>query len=256
MRTLPLDDRRRPRLLRLRRARPRRRRRRCCAGTRCAPCWRRRWRRPRRRRPPGVATGHAHIDTAWLWPLGETVRKCVRTFASAVALMDDEPDFRFSCSQAQQYAWVAAREPELFDRIADKVAAGQWIPVGRDVGRARHEPAVGREHRPPDRPRPALVRGALRRALHRGVDPRRVRLPRRSAAGVRRRRDAPLRHAEAVVEPHQPLPPPDVLVGGHRRHSRAHALPAGRHVQRRDHPGRAERRRWSASPSTRGATGR
>ncbi len=31
-----------------------------------------------------VATGHAHIDTAWLWPLAETVRKCTRTFASAV----------------------------------------------------------------------------------------------------------------------------------------------------------------------------
>lgn len=77
-----------------------------------------------------VATGHAHIDTAWLWPLRETVRKCTRTFASAVALMDDAPDFRFVCSQAQQYAWVAEREPELFARIADKVATGQWIPVG------------------------------------------------------------------------------------------------------------------------------
>ena len=77
-----------------------------------------------------VATGHAHIDTAWLWPLSETVRKCSRTFASAVAMMDDEPGFRFSCSQAQQYAWIAEREPELFARIVDKVDDGQWIPVG------------------------------------------------------------------------------------------------------------------------------
>ena len=77
-----------------------------------------------------IATGHAHIDTAWLWPLSETVRKCTRTFASAVALMDGEPGYRFSCSQAQQYAWIAEREPELFARIADKVAEGQWIPVG------------------------------------------------------------------------------------------------------------------------------
>ncbi len=77
-----------------------------------------------------VATGHAHIDTAWLWPIAETVRKCTRTFASAVAVMDTEPDYRFSCSQAQQYAWIAEREPELFARILDKVAAGQWIPVG------------------------------------------------------------------------------------------------------------------------------
>ena len=32
------------------------------------------------------------------------------------------PDYRFSCSQAQQYAWIAEREPELFARITDKVA--------------------------------------------------------------------------------------------------------------------------------------
>jgi alpha-mannosidase len=77
-----------------------------------------------------IATGHAHIDTAWLWPMRETVRKCVRTFASVVALMDDEPDFVFSCSQAQQYEWVRQHEPELFERIRAKVAAGQWVPVG------------------------------------------------------------------------------------------------------------------------------
>ncbi len=77
-----------------------------------------------------VAIGHAHIDTAWLWPLAETIRKCTRTFASAVALMDTAADFRFACSQAQHYAWMAEREPELFARIAGKVAAGQWIPVG------------------------------------------------------------------------------------------------------------------------------
>src|SRR5581483_893991 len=35
-----------------------------------------------------TAVGHAHIDTAWLWPLRETVRKCARTFATAVTLME------------------------------------------------------------------------------------------------------------------------------------------------------------------------
>ena len=113
-----------------------------------ARCPRRRRRRRRRRadvrrllaaelaRPAGagthrvVATGHAHIDTAWLWPTRETVRKCVRTFSSAVGLLDADPEHRFVASQAQQYEWVRQREPELFARIAEKVAAGQWIPVG------------------------------------------------------------------------------------------------------------------------------
>lgn len=77
-----------------------------------------------------VAVGHAHIDTAWLWPIRETVRKCIRTFASAVDLMDEAPDFRFACSQAQQLQWIAETEPELFGRIVAAVEAGQWLPVG------------------------------------------------------------------------------------------------------------------------------
>ncbi|CAN5801062.1 glycoside hydrolase family 38 C-terminal domain-containing protein [soil metagenome] len=77
-----------------------------------------------------VACGHAHIDTAWLWPIRETMRKCRRTFASAVALMDEHPDYRFACSQAQHYAWIESQDPELFGRITAKVRAGQWLPVG------------------------------------------------------------------------------------------------------------------------------
>ena len=50
--------------------------------------------------------GHAHIDTAWLWPVAETKRKCVRTFSSAIRLMDSFPEFRFVCSQAQQLTWI------------------------------------------------------------------------------------------------------------------------------------------------------
>jgi alpha-mannosidase len=77
-----------------------------------------------------VAVGHAHIDTAWLWPVRETVRKCVRTFASALRLMDEEPDYRFVCSQAAQQEWMRVLHPELFARMQERAAAGQWIPVG------------------------------------------------------------------------------------------------------------------------------
>ena len=77
-----------------------------------------------------VAVGHAHIDTAWLWPIRETKRKCVRTFASAVALMDDYPEYVFAASSAQHYTWIEERHPELFAKIADRVERGQWEPVG------------------------------------------------------------------------------------------------------------------------------
>ena len=76
------------------------------------------------------ATGHAHIDSAWLWPLRETQRKTARTFANVTALAGDYPELVFSCSQAQQYAWVRDRYPEVFRRIREAVKAGQWAPVG------------------------------------------------------------------------------------------------------------------------------
>jgi alpha-mannosidase len=77
-----------------------------------------------------LATGHAHIDSAWLWPVRETMRKCARTFSNVVALMDEDPDFVFSCSSAQQMAWIKEFYPELFGRIREKVQSGQFVPVG------------------------------------------------------------------------------------------------------------------------------
>jgi alpha-mannosidase len=77
-----------------------------------------------------VAIGHAHIDTAWLWPIRETRRKCIRTFASAVALMDDYPEYHFAVSSAQHYAWIEESQPELFGKIVERVERGQWVPVG------------------------------------------------------------------------------------------------------------------------------
>ncbi|MFX4294601.1 alpha-mannosidase [Streptomyces bohaiensis] len=76
------------------------------------------------------AVGHAHIDSAWLWPVRETVRKVARTSANTVALMDRDPDYRFAMSQAQQLAWLKEHRPELFARVREKVAAGQFLPVG------------------------------------------------------------------------------------------------------------------------------
>jgi alpha-mannosidase len=76
------------------------------------------------------AVGHAHIDSAWLWPLRETVRKAARTFANVTALAADYPELVFACSQAQQYAWTKDRHPAVYARIQAAVKAGQWAPVG------------------------------------------------------------------------------------------------------------------------------
>ena len=76
------------------------------------------------------AIGHAHIDTAWLWPLRETVRKCARTFSNVLDLMTREPELKFACSQAQQHEWMRERYPSIFAAMQEQVAEGRFIPVG------------------------------------------------------------------------------------------------------------------------------
>ncbi|GAA5200456.1 alpha-mannosidase [Microbacterium jejuense] len=76
------------------------------------------------------AVGHAHIDSAWLWPVRETVRKAARTFSNVLSLMDEDPEFVFVASSAQQYAWIKEVYPDLFERIRARVKEGRFIPVG------------------------------------------------------------------------------------------------------------------------------
>ncbi|OWV81720.1 alpha-mannosidase [Rhizobium sp. R634] len=77
-----------------------------------------------------VLTGHAHIDLAWLWPYRETRRKMRRTFNTALSLMERSADFRFNQSTAHYYAQMEEEDPELLDRIKQKVVEGKWETVG------------------------------------------------------------------------------------------------------------------------------
>ena len=76
------------------------------------------------------AVGHAHIDSAWLWPLRETVRKVARTTANMTALLDEQPEFVFAMSQAQQFAWIKEHRPEVYAKVKAAVAEGRFVPAG------------------------------------------------------------------------------------------------------------------------------
>lgn len=76
------------------------------------------------------AVGHAHIDTAWLWPLRESIRKCARTFSTMVDYMEKYPKFVFGCSQAQQYAWMKVLYPDVYERMKKMIRRGQFEPIG------------------------------------------------------------------------------------------------------------------------------
>lgn len=77
-----------------------------------------------------IGVGHAHIDSAWLWPVRETARKVARTFSNVLDLIEQDDDFVFASSSAQQFMWIKENYPELFERIRTQVAAGQFVPVG------------------------------------------------------------------------------------------------------------------------------
>lgn len=77
-----------------------------------------------------LLNGHSHIDTAWLWPLKETVRKCGRTFSTALRLMEQYPYYYFIQSQAQQFEYTKEYYPKLYEQIKARIKEGRWEPTG------------------------------------------------------------------------------------------------------------------------------
>lgn len=76
------------------------------------------------------ASGHAHIDVAWLWTLAQTRQKAARTFTNVLRYMEQFPDYHFSQSQPQLYDFIRQDRPELFKAIQARVKEGRWEPMG------------------------------------------------------------------------------------------------------------------------------
>lgn len=76
------------------------------------------------------ATGHAHLDLGWLWPIRETKRKAERTFSNALANIEKYPSYVFGASQPQQFEWMKKRRPALYAKIKKAVEEGRIEPQG------------------------------------------------------------------------------------------------------------------------------
>ena len=76
--------------------------------------------------PEIVATGHTHIDVAWLWRVRETRQKMARSMANALALMDEYDDYRFMYNQGVLLDYLEQDYPELFERIRGRVRDGRF----------------------------------------------------------------------------------------------------------------------------------
>ncbi|TWD46881.1 alpha-mannosidase [Agrobacterium vitis] len=77
-------------------------------------------------KPVIVATGHTHIDVAWLWRVRETRQKMARSMATALSLMQDFPDYQFMYNQCVLLDYLREDYPELFSRIEAEVKTGRF----------------------------------------------------------------------------------------------------------------------------------
>ncbi|MDR2375843.1 MAG: glycosyl hydrolase-related protein [Treponema sp.] len=74
--------------------------------------------------------GHAHIDHAWLWHIGETERKAARTYINMVRLAEEYPDFVFIQSQPAQLEIIKNEYPDIFTAVKRAYEQGNWEPNG------------------------------------------------------------------------------------------------------------------------------
>jgi len=86
------------------------------------------------------ATGHAHIDLAWLWPIRETRRKAGRTLSNVIDLLKRNDNFIFGISQPQLLVWLEEDYPTLFEDIKHYVKLGRielqggmWVEADTNV---------------------------------------------------------------------------------------------------------------------------
>lgn len=74
--------------------------------------------------------GHSHMDTAWLWDIAETIKKCARTFSNQLNLMQQYPEYKFIQSSAYHLEMMRRHYPELFKQIQEAVKQGRYEPNG------------------------------------------------------------------------------------------------------------------------------
>lgn len=74
--------------------------------------------------------GHTHIDVAWLWTLAQTKEKVQRSFATALQLMEQYPQYIFMSSQPQLYDYLRQEAPDLYEKVKKRVKEGRWEVEG------------------------------------------------------------------------------------------------------------------------------
>ncbi|MBR5287312.1 MAG: alpha-mannosidase [Clostridia bacterium] len=80
--------------------------------------------------PEYTIFGQSHLDLAWLWPVEETTRKCARTYANQLALMEEYEDYRFLLCEPPILETLKAHYPHVWARVQERAAQGAFYPEG------------------------------------------------------------------------------------------------------------------------------
>lgn len=73
---------------------------------------------------------HSHLDIAYYWRRIHSVQKNLRTVLIQLRLMDRYPDFKYTHTQPYVYETLEKYYPDVFAELKEKVASGQFEPVG------------------------------------------------------------------------------------------------------------------------------
>ncbi|MCC8073482.1 MAG: glycosyl hydrolase-related protein [Clostridiales bacterium] len=73
---------------------------------------------------------HSHLDIAYYWRRIHAVQKNLRTVLIQLRLMDRYPDFKYTHTQPYVYETLEKYYPDVFEELKEKVANGQFEPVG------------------------------------------------------------------------------------------------------------------------------
>lgn len=77
------------------------------------------------------AVSNAHLDTQWNWTIKDTIRDCVKnTMEYNFKLFEKYPSYKFNFEGAFRYKLMKEYYPELYEKVKEYVAAGNWVPVG------------------------------------------------------------------------------------------------------------------------------
>jgi alpha-mannosidase len=121
--------------------------------------------------PQVTAVGSTHLDVGWLWRVIHTRDKTARSFATALRLMEEFPQFIFMYNQSVLFDFLRQDYPEIWERLLARVKSGQFEIEGAmwvepDVNIVSGESLVRQ-----------IMRGRRFHQEHFGVTPRTVWLP-------------------------------------------------------------------------------